>query len=205
MVCVRPANNGITLFLKHKCMKDYEDYKGIKGFEDYMIGDRGTLLSRKKGCWRIMSMTNKSGWYLSFRLRDKNGKYHTKRIHQLVYEAFVGDIPKGYHIHHKDGNMQNNRVENLIAITEREHHAIHASLNPNIYGGMRHYNKFVRPETILQYSLDGVLIAEYPNAKEAYRKTGVCSRNILMVAHKTEWKPGKVRKQAGGYIWKIKE
>ena len=186
-------------------MKDYEDYKGIKGFEDYMIGDRGTLLSRKRGCWRIMSMTNKTGWYLTIILRGKNGKRKTKHIHQLVYEAFVGDVPKGYHIHHKDGNMQNNRVENLVAITEKEHHAIHAAQNPNIYSGMRYYNKYIKTVPILQFSLDGEFIAEYANGHDAHLATGVCQRNILQVAHKTEWKPGKVRKQAGGYIWKIKE
>lgn len=183
-----------------------EQWKDIKGFEGlYMIGDHGTLISNKGKCWRIMSVINKNGWYLTAVLKTKDGKKVTKRIHQLVYEAFIGDVPKGFHIHHKDGNMQNNRVGNLIAITEKEHHAIHAAQNPNIYGGMRHYNKYVRPKTILQYSLNGELIAEYPNAKEAFRKTGVCSRNILMVAHKTEWKPGKVRKQAGGFIWKIKD
>ena len=184
-------------------MEEWRDIKGYKGL--YMIGSQGTLLSNKKGCWRIMSVTNKTGWYLTAILKDKDCKRRTVRIHRLVYETFIGEVPKGYHVHHKDGNMQNNRVENLIAITEKEHKAIHAAQNPNIYGGMRHYNKYIRPGAILQYSLNGELIAEYPNAKEAYRMTGVCSRNILMVAHNTEWKPGKVRKQAGGYIWKIKD
>ena len=102
-------------------------------------------------------------------------------------------------------NLKQIRVENLIAITEKEHHAIHASLNPNILEGMRHYNKYVRPEKILQYSLDGEFIAEYANGHDAHLTTGVCQRNILQVAHKTEWKPGKIRKQAGGFIWKIKD
>lgn len=209
MVYVRPA--GCQRFISPPSfisilMKDYEDFREIKGFEGlYMIGDRGTILSNRRGCWRIMSMTNKTGWYLTLRLKDKSGKVYTKRLHRLVYETFVGDIPDNYHIHHKDGDMQNNRVENLIAITEKEHHAIHAAENPNILGGMRHYNKYVRPDVILQYSLDGTLLGEYPNAKEASRQTGVCSRNILLVAHKTEYKQGKIRKQAGGYIWKIKD
>lgn len=183
-----------------------EQLKDIRGFEGiYMIGDHGTLLSNKSGCWRIMSNTNKKGWYLSVRLKDRKGKYHTKRIHHLVYEAFVGDIPSGYDVHHKDGNKQNNRVDNLVAISEREHHILHVTENPNIYEGMRYYNKYVRPKPVWQYSLDGSLLNVYPNAKEAQRLTGVCSRNILMVANKTEYKPGKIRKQAGGFIWKIME
>lgn len=91
-------------------MEDFEVWKEIKGFEGlYMIGNKGTLLSNKKGCWRIMSVTNKNGWYLTVILTGKDGKRKTKRIHQLVYEAFTGEVPKGYHIHHKDGNMQNNK------------------------------------------------------------------------------------------------
>lgn len=182
-----------------------EKWKQIQGFDDYMIGDQGTFLSRKRGCWRIMSNIDKKGWYLTVNLKDNNGKRVTKRIHRLVYEAFIGDIPKGYVVHHKDGNRQNNRVENLIAIPEKVHSNLHASQNPNIYGGMRHYNKYVRPKAIYQYTLDGTFITAYSNAKDAQRATGVCSRNILMVANKTEWKPGKIRKQAGGFIWKIKE
>lgn len=183
-----------------------EEWRDIKGFEGlYMIGNYGTLLSNKRGCWRIMSVINKTGWYLTVILKDKDGKRHTRRIHKMVYETFIGKVPDGYNIHHKDGNRQNNYVGNLVAITEKEHHAIHAALNPNIYEGMRQYNKYVRPKPILQYSMEGVLLGVFNSAKDAGRKTGVCARNIAQVANKTEYKPGKVRKQAGGYIWKIKE
>lgn len=186
-------------------MEECEIWKQIKGCDDFMIGDRGTLLSRRRGCWRIMSNTNQNGWYLTVNLKNNNGKRITRRIHRLVYEAFVGDIPKGFDVHHKDGNKQNNRVENLVAISEYEHHLMHAAENPNIYQGMRNYNKYIRPKAIYQYDLEGTFITAYPNAKEAYRATGICSRNILQVANKTEYKPGKIRKQAGGYIWKIAE
>lgn len=170
-----------------------------------MIGDKGTFLSQRGGCWRIRSNNNKTGWYLTVILKDRKGNKHTRRIHRLVYEAFVGKIPVGYHVHHKDGNMQNNNVDNLIAMTGKEHHAIHAIENPNIIEGMRRYNKYVRPKAIFQYTLDGTFVTAYSNAKEAYRATGVCSRNILQVANRTEYKPGKIRTQAGGFIWKTKE
>ena len=150
-----------------------------------------------------MSNINKNGWYLTVNLKNNNGKRITKRIHRLVYEAFVGDIPKGFDVHHKDGNKQNNCVENLVAISEHEHHTMHANQNPNIFQGMRNYNKYIRPKVVYQYTLDGTFLTAYPNAKEAQRVTGVCSRNILQVANKTEYKPGKIRKQAGGYIWRI--
>ena len=52
--------------------------------------------------------------------------------------------------------------------------------------------------------MNGHFIAEYANGEIASMYTGVCARNILQVADGTEYKPGKVRKQAGGYIWKYK-
>ena len=55
-----------------------------------------------------------------------NGK--TKKIHRLVYQAFVGAIPKGYDIHHKDFNKNNNSVSNLICITHKEHARLHSDL-----------------------------------------------------------------------------
>ena len=183
-----------------------EEWRDIKGFEGiYRISNCGRLLRISNGKEKILSNRNEKGDYLTVVLRGENRKRKHTRIHRLVYEAFVGEIPEGYDIHHRDGNKQNNHITNLVLLSEKEHHKLHIEKNPRIIEGMRHYNKVVRPEKILQFSLDDVLLAEYPNAEEAYRQTGVCSRNILMVAHKTEWKPGKIRKQAGGYIWKIKE
>lgn len=45
------------------------------------------------------------------------------------------------------------------------------------------------------------VVVSFPNAVMAERITGVCSRNIIQVANKEEYKPGKTRKTAGGYVW----
>jgi hypothetical protein len=36
-------------------------------------------------------------------------------------------IPKGYHIHHIDGNHNNNDINNLMCVSPEEHHNIHLS------------------------------------------------------------------------------
>jgi hypothetical protein len=193
---------------------ELEEWRDIKGFEGlYQVSNTGLVRSlsresRKKNRFvkeKLLSVKNQKGWYLTTRIRDNNGIWRTKRIHRLVYETFVGDISKGYTIHHKDFNCQNNRLENLEILSTKEHTKKHREANPNILEGIRTYNKYVRTNPILQYSMDGILLGVFSNAKEASKKTGVCQRDILLVANKVEWKPGKVRKQAGGYIWKIKE
>ena len=47
--------------------------------------------------------------------------------HNYVYciEKGIEEIPKGYHVHHIDGNRFNNKIENLKLINESEHHAEH--------------------------------------------------------------------------------
>jgi len=51
--------------------------------------------------------------------------------------------------------------------------------------------------------LNGKLVLIHLNGKEAAISSGVCGRNIMQVANKTEYVPGKYRKQAGGFKWRF--
>lgn len=42
-----------------------------------------------------------------------NGERKKLYIHEEVYKAFVGEIPAGFKVIHKDGNKSNNCVWNL--------------------------------------------------------------------------------------------
>ena len=44
-----------------------------------------------------------------------------KRLHRTVWEFHNGEIPKGYHIHHKDADRKNNQIENLELVTAKNH------------------------------------------------------------------------------------
>lgn len=178
-----------------------EEWRVVKDFPLYFISNRGRL-KKVDGEERIVSVKNSKGWYLTIPLTHKK-KRKTCRIHKLVYEAFLGDIPEGCHVHHIDGSKQNNNVENLFLFSKSDHLSIHSS-DPQTYYAMNQYNKN-RAIHVLQYSLDGKFIAEYASAKEASLATGVCERNIHQVCSKTEFSPGRCRKQAGGYIWRKKE
>ena len=184
-----------------------EEWKWIKGFEGvYQISNHGRLKSFKKiNSGYILSNQNKKGWYLTVNLFDSNGFRHTKRIHRLVAEAFIGNIPQGYHVHHKDDNKQNNCVENLEIIHPVAHRKKTEVEHQEIITGMVNYNKFERPKRVRQYDEEGHFIAEYANCNIASHYTCVCRRNIAQVASHEEYKQGKARKQAGGYIWKYSD
>ena len=185
-----------------------EEWKWVNGFEGiYQISNYGRLKSFKKyGDGYILSNKNEKGGYLSIILTDSiRRRRRCTRIHVLVAEHFIGKIPKGFHVHHLDDNKQNNIVSNLEIIHPKKHRKETEKSCPQIVRGINNYNKFQRPKHIVQYDLEGHFIAEYANGEIASRLTGVCQRNILQVANGEEYKPGKVRKQAGGYVWKFKK
>lgn len=68
---------------------------------------------------------------LSFR-RDKRTGYYLnstihKRLHVYVWEHYNGEVPKGYHIHHKDHDKNNNEIENLVLLSAHEHQTLHGN------------------------------------------------------------------------------
>ena len=188
-------------------MELVELWKPVKGFENiYLISNKGRLMSRRRGKWRLMSNINSKGDYFAIILRHGDKVWHT-RIHRLVYEAFIGEIPEGkrYHIHHIDHNKQNNCYLNLELVDAKTHVNKHLSDGSRMCEAMNNYNRFIRPRSIGMYSIQtGELLGVFPNAQEAMRATGVCARNILQVAEKTPYNnKGFYRKQAGGFRWQF--
>lgn len=109
-------------------------YSNIKGYPGYYISKRGTLFTSLKrvgikgkgngrkgtttvisNTWRKKYISLKSNGYLQCTLFRK-----TFYVHRLVYEAWVGNIPKGYDIDHIDGIKTHNRISNLRAVSRSE-------------------------------------------------------------------------------------
>lgn len=54
--------------------------------------------------------------------------YHGKYLHRAVWEHFNGEIPKGYVVHHIDGDKSNNDIKNLQLLNHIEHKKLHKKL-----------------------------------------------------------------------------
>jgi hypothetical protein len=48
--------------------------------------------------------------------------------HHVVWWAWRGSIPKGYEIHHRNGDHRDNRLKNVQLLTSDEHRAVHSDL-----------------------------------------------------------------------------
>lgn len=55
----------------------------------------------------------------------KEIKKGVEALHREVYKNECGEIPEGYHVHHKDGDTTNNDPSNLEIVTPQEHAELH--------------------------------------------------------------------------------
>lgn len=122
----------------------------IEGYDDYAISSDGDVISyrgkkpiilkpqkaaqSRKGYRQVRLFNDKS---LSKTQKDKNGKYRNigklLYVHRLVWQMFVGEIPKGMTIDHIDGNPSNNTITNLQLLTPRENTIRHYCMDGRRY------------------------------------------------------------------------
>ena len=86
-------------------------------WRDYSNSRRGFL-------WEVSNFgrVKKNGEIIE--LNDDHGyfKVNSHWVHRMVAECFIGEIPKGYHVDHIDGNRKNNNINNLRIVTSKENH-----------------------------------------------------------------------------------
>lgn len=171
--------------MKKELWKPVEGYEGL-----YELRSDGLLYShprpRTKGGYSYGGKVGNG--YLKFTL-SKNGVEEQKRVNRLVWETFVGQIPDGYDVHHKNHNRTDNRIENLELIEKDIHTIEHIEDRRNGY-----IEAMSKP--VAQYTKDGVFIAEYKSATEAAKILKLNQGNISQCCL------GK-RRSAGGFVWQF--
>ena len=85
---------------------------------------------------RLYYLRESQGYYYSPR-KDKSG---LDMLHRMVYIHYNGEIPKGYCIHHKDGNKGNNDISNLECVKRSEHSHYHGVNAPEELAEFRKRN-----------------------------------------------------------------
>lgn len=130
--------------------------------------------------------------YLMVTLYD-NGKGVNVETHRLVATAFIENPQQKKQVNHKDGNGQNNHVDNLEWVTESEN----AKHSVEVLG---HNPKEWKAKKILQKTLDGELVKEWESTWEVQRQLGFCQVSISRCCRR--------KKKSGimyGYLWDFAE
>lgn len=157
-----------------------EDWRPIKGFDNYLVSKDGQIVNKKTG--RLLCCSERNG-YRRVNLSG-HGKVCTFSVHRLVYENFIGDIPENMYIDHIDNNRANNKLENLRLVTQSE----------NMKNAMMNGHSGQIP--VLQFDKQGNFIQEFPTIQAAADALGVAHPAIRSAIRRNG--------SSGGYIWKRK-
>ena len=113
----------------------------------------------------------------------------TEYAHRLVAKTFIGEIPAGMDINHKNGDRQDNRVANIEIVTRAE----------NILHSFRvlHRKPSPRPDVrkAVAQTHGGKIIAVFASAREACKRTGISYKGISRSCRSGY--------NAGGYKWEF--
>lgn len=121
---------------------------------------KGRVANSKKGFrnvgGNVLSQKTKSNGYKEVNLYIDAQVSKMMYVHRAVASAFIGEIPAGKGVNHKDGNKANNSVDNLeiVSYSENTKHGIDNGLiKPPSFLGSKHGMAKTNEETVLEIRL----------------------------------------------------
>ena len=166
-----------------------EIFKEVKGYEGlYQVSNFGRVKSLGNGNSnnskeRILKPGKATNGYLQVNLY-KNGKSKMCKIHRLVADTFLSNPDGLPEVNHKDEDKTNNSVYNLEWVTAKE--------NSN-HGTRNERSAKTRSKPVLQFTLDGEFIREWPSTQECGRNgfgqglIAACCRGEYKQAYNYKW------------------
>lgn len=117
----------------------------------FLVSEFGEVWNVKKGRIHKPSITKGNPCYNIM----INRKIHSVTAMSLVYTSFIGPVPKGYCLYHRDGNSMNNDLSNIGVVTR--------SQLQSAYG---------KCKRVVVYEND-IPVRAYHSAREYSRKKGI--------------------------------
>lgn len=143
--------------------------KEIEGFSNYIIHSDGTIYN-KKG--KSICRWKDNVGYLQVKI-IKDGKWHYKRVHRLVAEAFLPNPNNLLQVNHIDGDKTNNDISNLEWI-DNKNNTQHGYDN-NLYHSKHRCIK------IEVYTLDDEYITEFKSIRETAKKLNLNRKTLSRI------------------------
>jgi len=187
----RKSQKGVLIGTGNMENLEGEIWKVVAKFPEYQISNKGRVKypirkGKKPYKKRITFGGSSSDGYKTFQFRNEHNNIKAG-IHRIVAQEFITNPNKFKIVNHKDGNKQNNCVENLEWCT-RSQNTQHAYNNSLISGKRKIY----------QLDVNNNIIKEWGTIKEAHQNlklSRTAINNVLSGKNKT----------SGGYFWCYKE
>lgn len=136
----------------------------VPGEENIDVSINGEVRKKTSTGYKLVAQYMKHGKNRSNGYYCKINYKETKVAH-LIYRTFIGEIPKGKVISHRDGYIWNNQARNLIALDRQE---VGRMTGPKS-----------RSKVVEKIDKDGKLIATYHSAREAGRQNFMSYQTVL--------------------------
>lgn len=149
----------------------------------YLVSDLGRILGQGRHFKKVLKCGNDSKGYSFFRIFMNGGQKNVK-VARMVMLAFVGECPEGMQVNHKDGDKQNNRLENLeyVSCGENIRHGWRTGLYKKRQGESHNRSK-LSDATVLE------IRRRYPNESlvTLARELGVTKQCIWHIVKRKTW------------------
>jgi len=170
-------------------MHSEEKYRPFLHGWNYVVSKNGEVINSITNN-KLNATPNKNG-YVSVLLKSESGNRKRFYVHRLVVMAFLGDIPEGYVVNHKNHIRNDNRLENLEIITQYENvkHGVNAGHYAN--NGENSPRGDNSPHSKITEK-DAIEIRERNKKGESYRKLsleyGVSFAQIGNIVRRVSWR-----------------
>ena len=171
--------------------KDIKEYEGLYQVSNLgnirRIGNYKNQYSEWKS-FKNLKLSNRKGYL--YTVLCKNGISTHFLVHRLVAKTFIDNRNNLNEVNHKDGNKQNNNVNNLEWCSHSEN-IIYAYKNGLHKTNYIHGNTPSRP--VNQYDLNGNFIKKWESVSEAQKALNIshiseCCRDIRKKTHNFIWR-----------------
>ena len=161
-----------------------ENFLPIIGYAAYQISDHGHVLSLKSGA--ILKPQMRGGYPCVTLFRKGCGKRgHRFPVHRLVVGAFIGPIPAGMQVNHKNGVKIDPKVENLEIVTpsENNRHAYQV-LGRLSQQGSKHGRSRLKEDQVSAIRARKAAGAEQ---RQIAKEFGVCDGTVSLIVNRRIW------------------
>lgn len=163
--------------------------------DGYAVSSNGVVTD---SAGKVLKQYKENNGYLRVYIKQ-DGKRKKVSVHRLVAETYLANPENKPCVNHKDGNKENNCVENLEWCTHSENE-LHSHRKLGKQTSQENLQKMIDAHVktvsapVFQMDLHGRYVNTFRSMAEAARVTGISQGNISQCCNNK-------RNKAGGYKW----